>query len=266
MSSNYYYSGQGSLLAAQRDAVTGRPLGFSRVGNVPELTLNIETSKYEHKEAESGSRLTDLVLIKEKKGTFEFTLENLDLDGLAMGFWGEKATVAGATISGPQPETVYLGKFVEGAVYALEHPKVSLVVVKDSAGTDTYDEGVDYLVDYANGTIRPLVGGAIATAQAALVGLTARIALKVTYTYGGYVRMDAFTQPAAPERWLRFQGINTVDGSAVIVDLFRAAFDPMTAYGLINEELGSVKVAGTLLADSMRVTGSKFFTQRNVGV
>lgn len=40
----------------------------------------------------------------------------------------------------------------------------------------------------------------------------------------------------------------------------------MTDYGLINEELGSVKLNGTLLADATRLTGSKFFSQRNLGV
>lgn len=84
---NYYYSGQGSLLIAERDEGTGKPKGFLPVGNVPELTINIETSKLEHKESETGSRLTDLTIITEKKGTFEFKLENLSLDNLAMGLW-----------------------------------------------------------------------------------------------------------------------------------------------------------------------------------
>lgn len=256
---NYYYSGQGSLLIAERDPATGQPRGFLPVGNVPEVTINIEVSKYEHKESESGSRLVDINLVTEKKGTFEFTLENLSLDNLAMGLWGEKAVIAGGTVAAGTSETVVLGKFVNGAVYALAHPKVSAVVVKDSTETTTYDVGDDYVIDADNGTIRPVAGGAIATATA-----TVGVSLKVSYTYGGYTKVDAFTQAAAPERWLRFQGINTIDNSRVVVDLFRASFDPMTGYGLINEELGSLKVTGTLLADSFRTTGSKFFSQRNL--
>ena len=269
MAKNYYYSGQGSLLMAERDPITGQPGGFIRIGNVPELTLNIEVTKFEHKESESGARLVDLSLVTEKKGTFEFTVENLSMDNLAMGLWGEKQSIAGATIATGTPESVKLGKFVAGAVYALNNPKVSSVVVKDSTDTTTYvafnpaNPSVpgDYILDEKNGTIEPVAGGAIATATAS-TGVT----LKVSYTYAAHEKVDAFTKAAAPERWLRFQGINTIDDSRVIVDLFRAQFDPMTDYGLINEELGSVKLNGTLLADATRLTGSKFFSQRNLGV
>lgn len=263
MAKNYYYSGQGSLLMAERDPITGQPGGFIRIGNVPELTLNIEVTKFEHKESESGARLVDLSLVTEKKGTFEFTVENLSMDNLAMGLWGEKQAIAGATVATSTPENVVLGKFIAGAVYALNNPKVSSVVVKDSTGTTTYDPSVpgDYILDEKNGTIEPVVGGAIATATA-----SAGVTLKVSYTYAAHEKVDAFTKASAPERWLRFQGINTIDDSRVIVDLFRAQFDPMTDYSLINEELGSVKLNGTLLADATRLTGSKFFSQRNLGV
>lgn len=262
---NYYYSGQGSLLMAVRDPVTGNPLGFLPVGNVPELTLNIEVSKFEHKESESGARLVDLSLVTEKKGTFEFTLENLSIDNLTMGLWGTQATVAGGSVTTGSPESIVLGKFQAGARYALQNPKVSAVILKDTTGTTTYVRQNlpattgDYILDDVNGTIEPVAGGAIATATVA-TGVT----VKAEYTFAGYTKVDAFTQAAAPERWLRFQGINTIDNSRVIVDLFRAQFDPLTGYGLINEELGSVTLAGTLLADSTRVTGSKFFAQRNV--
>lgn len=267
MAKNYYYSGQGSLLMAERDPVTGQPGGFLRIGNVPELTLNIEVTKFEHKESESGARLVDLSLVTEKKGTFEFTLENLNLDNLAMGLWGDKTSVTGGTIATGSPEELKLGKFVEGALYALNNPKVSSVVIKDSTGTTTYIEQSlpsvtgDYILDANNGTIEVVATGALATATA-----TTGVTVDVTYTYAAHEKVDAFTKAAAPERWLRFQGINTIDDSRVIVDLFRAQFDPMTDYGLINEELGSVTLGGTLLADATRITGSKFFSQRNLGV
>jgi len=260
--SNYYYSGQGSLYIAERDTA-GKPKGFIPVGNVPELTLNIETTKLEHKESETGARLIDLTIVQEKKGTFEFTLENLSLDNLAMALWGTKATVAGGTVS-TTPEVLAIPKAVVGGMrFPLVHPKVTAVVVKDATGTTPYDLNDDYTVDAVNGNIIITAGGAIATAAAGAVSVG--IDIQVTYTYAGYVKVDAFTNAAAPERWLRFEGINTVDGSTVIVDLFKAQFDPMTGYGLINEELGSVKMAGAILADTLQATGSKFFRQVNVG-
>lgn len=257
---NYYFSGQGSLKMAERDPVTGEPLGFLPLGNIPELTLNIEVSKFEHKESESGARLIDLTLTTEKKGTFEFTVENLSLDNLAMGLWGETVTVAAGSVSVGTPEVVTLGKFVPGAQYALKHAKYTTLVLKDSTGTTTYVKDTDYTEDAVNGTFTPKAGGAIATATAA-AGTT----VQASYSYAAYKRVDAFTRADAPVRWLRFEGLNTIDNTRVIVDLFKAQFDPLTGYGLINEELASIQMAGTLLGDSTRTSGSKFFSQRNIG-
>lgn len=258
---NNYYSGQGSLYIAERNEATGRPLGFLAVGNVPELTINIETTKIEHKESETGSRLVDLTLVTEKKGTFEFVLENLNLENLAMGLWGSKATVAGDTVAA---EVITASKNSVGMRYPLANPQVSAVTVNGSGGTPTYTVTTDYTVDAKNGVISIVPGGAIATALAALVDPATTLDLEVDYTYGGYIKVDAFTQAQAPTRWLRFEGINTVDGSTVIVDMFKAQFDPLTGYGLINEELGSVTMAGSVLADALQPGDSKFFRQVNV--
>ena len=53
---SHYYSGQGVLMIAERDAVTGKPLGFTPVGNVNALSIAVSTSKLEHKESQTGSR------------------------------------------------------------------------------------------------------------------------------------------------------------------------------------------------------------------
>lgn len=251
---NYYYSGQGSLLVAQR-TVAGVPQGFLKVGNVPELTIDIETTIFEHKESESGQRLTDLTIVKEKKGKFNFKLENLSLDNLALGLWGTKASVTGSTVTDEEVQVTATTGMDQ--IYMLEHPKVSAVVVKDdnagAPGTTTYVAGTDYTLDATNGTITPLTGGGIAAGDL----------LHVAYTYAGYTQLDAFTSAAAPERWLRFEGLNTVDNSLVIVDIFKGQFEPLTGYGLLNEDLASVDMKGTILADTTRTSGSKFFRQRN---
>lgn len=257
--SNLYYSGQGSLYVAKRNAVTGVPEGFIPIGNVPELTLDIEIDKFEHKESESGSRLLDLTIIKEKKGKFKFKLENLSLENLAIGLFGTSATVAGGTIAVGSPEVVAIPMGAKSMRFALAHPDVSTVVVKDNAGSATLVLGTDYTLDAKNGVIIVPATGAIVTAAA-----SAATTIKVSYTYASYNNLEAFTSAAAPERWLRFEGLNTVDNSRVIIDLYRAQFDPLTGYSLINDELGSVDMAGNLLADAFIVSGSKFFRQRNV--
>lgn len=246
---NYYYSGQGSLLIAERD-INGKPKGFLKVGNVPELTIDIEVNKTEHKESESGSRLIDLTLINSKNGKFKMKLENLSLDNLALGLYGTSATVALGTVT---DEAVI---FYKGKRVALAHPNVSSVVVKDQAELITYVAGVDYVVHAATGSLDCLTGSAILDGDE----------LNVAYSHGAYTNLEAFTQAVAPERYLRFEGLNTVDGSHVLIDIYRGQFDPLTNYGLIQEGVAAVDMGGQILADALVTSGSQFFRQRNIAV
>lgn len=245
---NRYYSGQGSLMAAERDAVTGKPKGFSRIGNVPELSLDIEVSNFEHKESETGARGLDVIINKERKGKFSFKIESITLANLALGLMGTSSTVTGASVTS-EAHKVYLGKRSP-----LAHPKVSAVTI--TSGVTPLVLDTDYTLDTKNGVI---IWPATATTEA-----TEGAEVTVAYTFAGYERLDAFTQSNANERFLRFEGLNTVDDSLVIVDLFRCQFDPLTGYGLINEELASVDITGSLLSDPFITSGSKFFTQKNV--
>ncbi len=62
-----YFSGQGRVYIGARDS-NGNPLGLNFVGNVPELKVSLSVETLEHQESTSGQRLTDLQLIKTKKG------------------------------------------------------------------------------------------------------------------------------------------------------------------------------------------------------
>jgi len=311
---NYYYSGQGSLYAAPR--VAGKPGGLVRVGNVPELNVDIATTVYEHKESESGDRAIDLVLDKERKSTFQFKLENLSLDNLAMGLYGTKATVNGSTVTDEEvilyatksssvaypdisavtvsaKDGVNSAAWVADTVTALGayvHPvapnshyykctarsgdfKTAAVTepVWPTDGTTIVDDAVTWtdmgLINRVNGTDYTLSGkfGMISPVQALAlgVGIDSGRPYLVDYTYASSNKLDVFTT-AAPERWLRFEGLNTVDQTRVIVDIFKARFDPLTGYSMIVEEMGSADMKGAILYDSLQVTGSKFFRQWNV--
>jgi hypothetical protein len=241
---NYYYSGQGSLYLAER-SILGVPTGFVRVGNVPELTIDIATTIFEHKESESGARGIDLTITKENKGTFAFKMENLSLDNLAIGLYGTKAVIPGGSVV-DEPHQLYLDKNTP-----LDHPDVSSVVLKVVAATKVVN--VDYTIGPKNGTVAGVTGGSIPDDTTVLV----------SYNYAQANRLDAFTV-TAPERWLRFNGLNTIDGTKTMIDIFRAKLDPLTGYALINDELASASMKGTVLADLLRITGSKYFRQWNI--
>lgn len=269
---NYYYSGQGSLYVAERDAL-GNPMGYTALGNVPALELSIETTKFEHKESESGTRAVDVTLVQEKKGTFTMTLESLNLSNLAMAFWGE-STANAAAVAATASIDAYLGKR-----QSLPFPSVSNAAIVDAAtGLVTYEFGtaegttavpagaLNGWVDETNGSII-VFSDAEQTARAAANNITDAESLTVTYDYAANTKMDALTV-SSMQRRLRFEGLNTLDNGSgtktVIIDLFKVDLDPMTGYGVINEELSSIEISGSLLHDPLQTGSSKFFTQINV--
>ena len=102
-----YFSGQGRVYIGARDDL-GNPAGLTFVGNVPELKVSLSVDTIEHQEAQSGQRLTDLQLIKTKKGEFACTLEELIATNLALALYGTTTTIAPGTVTGellPNPVT-----------------------------------------------------------------------------------------------------------------------------------------------------------------
>lgn len=275
--SNTYYSGQGSLYAAQRNAA-GQALGFIPLGNVPALEIAVEVSKFDHKEAESGQRAIDLTLIQEKKGTFTMTMESLNPTNLAMAFWGSNQTIAAGSIT----DLVVIARVsatvtalripIENAVTGVTYAGVSNVVVGDNTTpTVTYEFGttptaagsLNGWVDEANGTLI-IFDTATQTSKGAAANIVEGQDLYLDFDNAASEVIHAFTD-TSQERWLRFEGLNTVDDTRVIIDIFKANLDPLAGYGLINEELAAVEITGSVLYDANQLGTSKFFRQVNAG-
>jgi hypothetical protein len=261
------------LYVADRNA-DGTPKGFVPLGNVPSLELAIEITKFEHKESMSGSRAVDLTIVQEKKGTFKMTMEDMSVQNLAMAFWGETAAgTAGAVADLPIVASVAataidyripLLNAATGAAYA----GVSSVTVEDGAAT-TYEFGTSETaagskngwIDEKNGSI-VIFSTAKQTAKAAAAMIADQDDLVVSFTAAATNIVHAFTK-TSQEKWLRFEGLNTIDNKTVVIDLFKAQLDPLSGYGLINEELASFEVSGNILYDATQPGTSKFFRQIN---
>jgi len=242
-----YYSGQGIVLMASRDA-SGNPTGFTNVGNCSALTIALNTNTVEHRESSTGARGIDLRLTTQVSATVNVTMESFNTENLSLGLYGTSAANAGATVVG---ETL-TAPLVLGQTIALANIGVSALTLTDSTGVTTYAVGTDYAINPESGSIVVLAGGTIVAGQALLCD----------YTYAAYSQVDAFTV-SQPERWLRFEGLNTADGNkAVTVDVFRMATDPLAELALIGDTIGQVALTGSALSDSTKVTGSKFFRQR----
>lgn len=227
-----YFSGQGRVYIGARD-ITGKPQGLNYVGNVPELKVSLSVETLEHQESTSGQRLTDLQLIKTKKGEFACTLEELIQTNLELSLYGSTTTVTSGTVTDePVIATAELGK-----LYLLGKQNVSSVVIKAGAAAvaDT-----KYTVNAKHGSIQ----------FTDITGVTGSIT--ASYSYGASSATAMFTQPL-PERWVRFEGLNTADSNKeVVIDLYRVAINPAKELSVITDELLKFELSGQVLADTLK--------------
>jgi hypothetical protein len=239
--SNSYYSGQGIVMLAKRDA-NGEPMGFTPIGNVSDLKISVSVSTIEHKESQTGQRAIDLRLTTETKSALSMTVENFIAANLADALRGSNTQKMGGTVTA-EPVKAYLGKVV-----ALKHIRVSNVAVKD--GASTLVAGTDYEVNEDAGSIR---------FKDTISGVADGDTLSVSYSYGAQVQVDALTE-GAKELYMRFEGLNTAEGNVpVVVEVFKFLTDPLKELSLISDSIQQFTLEGSVLADSTKTSGSKFF-------
>lgn len=228
-----YYSGQGRIIIGERDPLTGKAIDLYEVGNCTALEITVNTTSTDHKESMSGNRALDFTVVTEKNATFNVTCESLSLKNLALGFWGSTSEVAAGSVTAEAIEVA------AGAYVALEHQNLdpASVVVKVGATTVA---ATDYTIDPEFGVIR-FNATIVATPGAGTVA----------YDYEAVSRLDALTQVAAPERFVRFEGINTLNDELVLVEIPRAQFNPLQNLPLINEEVANFTMEGKILLDPL---------------
>jgi hypothetical protein len=239
---DHYFSGQGVVLLGERDTVTGMPKGFVSVGNVSDLKITVSTSVLEHKESHTGQRGTDLRLTTETKCALSMTMENFVAENLARVTRGETTKVSAGAV------TAEAIKFYPGMVVALASIKISAVVV-NNAGTPLV-AGTDYTVNEEAGSLK---------FAATVTGLVEGAALTVNYTFAEQFLVDALTA-GTKELFMRFEGLNTAEeNSPVVVNVFKFSTDPFKELALIGDGVQSFVLEGSVLADTYRSSGSRYF-------
>ena len=242
---DHYFSGQGVVLLAERDAVTGQPKGFVPVGNVSDLKISVSTSTLEHKESHTGQRGTDLRLTTETKCALSMTMENFVAENLARVSRGTATDIASGTVT-DKAIKAYLGK-----VIALPHVKISNVVLSDGATPLVLN--TDYFVNPEAGSIR---------LANTITGVAEGDDLLVDYTYAKQTKVDGLTA-GAKELFMRFEGLNTADeNSPVVVEVYKFSTDPFKELALIGDTVQSCVLEGSVLSDPTRSTGSKYIEVR----
>jgi hypothetical protein len=247
-----YFSGQGVCLAGDTD-VDGNPIGLDPLGNVSSLQINIGVSNFEHKESQSGQRGVDKRMQNEIKASMLVNMESFIPGNMAIALRATNQKKTASSVTG-EASKVYLGK-----VMPLKHAKVSTVVIKKGAST---------LVAYAPGDapgdwdymLNADAGSVMWATTVNTVGLVDEDDVTIDYAYAAQSHVQPLTV-AAPEKFLRFEGLNTAEeNKPVVVEVFRWAPDPLKTLDLINENLAAMNSESSILMDTRRPVGeSKFF-------
>lgn len=226
------YAGQGPIYIGDFNATTLNIDNEVAVGcGNRSLKLAMSRETLEIKESCSGQRLTLAEYETGKSANATLELAQFDKDMLALALYGTAAAVTGATVTAETMPTM-----VAGGIYHTKHPKISSVVVKDSAGTPaTLVANTHYRVDDAD-------YGRIVILDLA----TFTQPFKVDYAYAGYSKIKPFSV-AAPVKALRFDGVSTVDGSKVRVILPKIQFSPTTEFNFVGDEAAVLTLEGKLL-------------------
>ena len=95
---NHYYSGQGVVMIAQRDAL-GNAGALIPIGNVSALKIMVANTVNDHKGAQDGQRAIDKRLVTETKVTVSIDLENINTANLATGLRGTQTVLPAGTVT-----------------------------------------------------------------------------------------------------------------------------------------------------------------------
>ncbi len=235
-----YYSGQGKLYVAT--VVNGAmTTGMRFVGNVPALSISLETDIVEHKESTSGQRLTDLRVTRGNSASASLTLEDISAKNLALALYGADSTIASGSVTNEVLSPA--SGVVAGDFLRLAGQDVSSVVIKDSAGSPaTLTAGTHYRVNSAkHGSIEMLN----------VTGFTQPF--KADYSRAQVTNINMLTA-ARPEQWWHFEGLNTADGNkAVLIDLYKVSPRPMQNLALISDEVQQFVCEAGVLYDGTKV-------------
>lgn len=227
------FSGQGKVWLATRQK-NGRPGALKWVDDASTLQLAMTVETSERTESYTGRRLTSAVLTKSQKATFTLTVNAFSAANLALALYGQSAVIPGGASSG---EACPSG-LVAGDTIALDHRDISDLVITDSDGQQLVD-GTDYRLASA--------AGGLVTALKSSNGWTAN------YTYGPSVNVTLFTQ-GAPERYLVFDGINTVSNDRCRVQIYRLRFSPASQLDLVNDDFATLELKGSVLYDDINAS------------
>src|SRR3569623_103755 len=159
--------GAGELHFARVRPGTKIPAGFRYTGNSPDFSMSVQNQDLAHYTSDRGVRTQDKSISVEQTRSGKFNLDDIQIDNLALFFFGTAATVSQtSTTSAAVGETI--PDVTPGLSYQLGITDAQPAGARGSTGllvkvsTVTKTAGTDYVIDTDRGILTVLEGGTIA--------------------------------------------------------------------------------------------------------
>lgn len=167
---------------------------------------------------------------------FELVLTEVNKTSLALAVLGTAATDTGA--SGTLVATAFSANATDVEAWIdVGHPNFHTAVVTNTAGTTTYAEGVDYIVNNDLGWVKPLASGAIIAGEA----------LKIA---GAYLAFSETTISAMTNSQVRVRAIldgkNLVDNSGIRVICYEVVLAAKDVFDFLLSDFNKITLSGTM--------------------
>ncbi len=236
-----YFRGQGQLFIGDRDA-NGQAVGLVFVGDLSSAELSPNMERGEVMENVSGVGAIAASFLKRTSYGIAIAMRSIKKDHLAIALHGDATAKTGASVT-DETHTAKLEKFS-----ALEHNKVSSVVVTGTAGTPTYVLDTDYVVHADEGMIEWLTGGTVSEDTAA----------EIDYDYATQDHIKV--NPHNLEKYIVFAGKNTAkDDKMTRCEMYSVKLDP-GVLSLITDDAADMTINGVVQLDTLRASGDQLFS------
>lgn len=211
------------------------PKGLIEIGNCNSLTYEADVEEIDEPDYTSPGGGLDNSVQRINALTVSYNARHFKKANMARALYGSTTDVAAGTVTG---ETHVAH---QGALILLANPGATNVVVKNEAGTTTYDLGDDYTLDPAG---FPVIkeGGAIVDGST----------IKVDYSYAKHATIQALVTSGKRYRHV-FVGLNEArSGKPVVIELFIVKHSP-ASLSFIGSEFQGMEFTAKVQKDPSKV-------------
>ncbi len=232
-----------------------KPVG-RYLGNVENLNITVEKTFNTVVRNENYLKTPDCANVTINNVSLQITLRCANVANFLMGFYGSEKNVSAPIAVVQEPVFNTTNGFKKGSLIPFNQIGVNKasVVLQNSVTLSNYVLNIDYIVtDFGVELLNDF-------------NFPMGEFFKISYSYSsGVQRIEALTKTSKITS-LMFAGINAMDGTPVVVKIYKVLLSPISNFEVISKDFASFTMDGIVLADDTITASdeSKYFTTEKI--